>query len=98
MTVTLPDELGTVTVTYKSPTAQSALGLLDGAGATGMAPIEKLARDLAGVIESWDVTNPEGSPVEPTYEVLAVVDVTILNAISSAIVEHLYPPRKASGS
>lgn len=99
VTVTLPDDLGTVTVVYKAPTARSAGAMLGGASQdTSVTPIEKLARDLAEQIESWDVTGDDGEVVKPTYELLSQVDVGILNVIAAAIIEHTYPPKKPAGS
>lgn len=99
VTVTLPDDLGTITVVYKAPTAKStAINLAGQAGDSTMLPIEKLARDLAERIESWDVAGDDGQPVSPTYELLSQIDVSILNVIATAIIEHIYPPKKPAGS
>lgn len=95
VTVTLPDGLGDVTVTYKAPTAQSTAAALADPSAT---PIEKLARDLAGQIEVWDVVDDAGNAVRPTYDVLSQIDIGILNVIATAIIEHIYPPKKPAGS
>lgn len=101
VTVTLPDELGTVTLTYRPPTAESTASLADRlmeSKADVIArPIDKLARDLADVIESWDVTGDDGLPIRPSYEVLKQIDITILNPISAAIIEHIYPPKRPAG-
>ena len=99
VTVTLPDELGTITIVYRPPTAESTASLADRMAEPNIIarPIDKLARDLADIIESWDVTGDDGNPIRPSYEVLRAIDITILNPISAAIIEHIYPPKRPAG-
>ena len=99
--MTLPDELGTITLVYHPPTADSTASLAerlaDAKNDMAARPIDKLARDLAEVIESWDVTGDDGLPIRPSYELLKQIDITILNPISAAIIEHIYPPKRPAG-
>lgn len=60
--------------------------------------VRRMAEDLAITIRSWDMYNEDGSMVPVSVESLRTFDAFILNHISVAITEHMYPPRKASGN
>lgn len=61
-------------------------------------PVRRMAEDLVITIKQWDMFEDDGSPTPITVESLMKFDAYILNRISEAIAEHMYPPSKSSGS
>ncbi len=95
--VTLPDELGTIRVTYRAVT-RDLQDQLKANEKTDTNPVERLARDLSVLVTNWDVADEAGQTVAPTFELLSSFDMAVLNAISGAITEHMYPPKGVSAT
>lgn len=93
--VILPDGLGEMTVTYRPTTKEIQDQYVAHIRDSSKTLIDRMAADLAITIVEWDMTDDDG-PVPPTLENLILLDGQILNSISKAITEHMYPPKKAS--
>lgn len=95
ISVELPDELGTLQVTYRAVNGP----VQDKLGETakeyqGGNQVDRVAADLAQLVTGWDAVDDSG-PVAPSFEVLRTFDIAILGAISAAITEAQFPPKKA---
>lgn len=95
---TLPDDLGTIRVTYRAVTRDLQDQLKSNESKSDKNPVERLARDLSVLITDWDVADEAGETVRPTLDLLLSFDMAVLNAISGAITEHMYPPKGVSAT
>lgn len=93
VSVTLPDDLGTIRVTYRAVTRELQDQIKANQVKSDGNPVERLARDLSVLVTEWDVTDESGEAVRPTFELLSSFDMNVLNAISGAIADHMYPPK-----
>lgn len=59
---------------------------------------EALAESLAAAIVEWDITEDDGTKVQPTPEVLSALGLGVMNAIETAINADLLPNRKPGRS
>ena len=63
----------------------------------GLCTVNAFSQRGTGAI-TGRVVSDDGQPVRPTFELLRDIDITILNTVSNAIIEHIYPPKRPAGS
>lgn len=60
--------------------------------------LESLAMSLSESIQSWDVTDDQGNPVEPTADILGDLGAGVCRALDAAIFNDMSPNRKTGRS
>ena len=99
--ISLPNGVGDVTVVYRPTNSElqekydEHMQMLED---KKINLLQRLAKDLSVTLVDWDVVDENGNKVAPSEDFLSTLDNDILIGINNGITEHMYPPRKASGS